>query len=148
MRDLVILLVRLIRTILRLVRHGGVRAIVAESVVIKHQLLILNRSRRRAPNLRVVDRLIAGVCSLWIKPSRLQRVVIAFKPSTLLSFHRALVGAKISASVFIKAENQARSERSDSELDPCCSRNETAQSDLGMSSHCRSDQFGIRNLDS
>ena len=94
MRDLVILLVHLITTILRLVRPGGVRAIVAESFVIKHQLLILNRSRRRAPNLRVVDRLIAGVCSLWIKPSRLQRVAIAFKPSTLLSFHRALVRRK------------------------------------------------------
>src|SRR5262249_35959205 len=94
MYDLVILLVHLITTILRLVRPGGVRAIVAESVVIKHQLLILNRSRRRALNLRVVDRLIAGVCSLWIKPSRLQRVAIAFKPSTLLSFHRALVRRK------------------------------------------------------
>ena len=66
MHDLVILLVHLITTILRLVRPGGVRAIVAESVVIKHQLLILNRSRRRALNLRVVDRLIAGVCSLGL----------------------------------------------------------------------------------
>jgi hypothetical protein len=27
-----------------------------ESVLLKHQLLILNRSRRRAPNLRAVDR--------------------------------------------------------------------------------------------
>jgi putative transposase len=64
---------------------------VAESVLVKHQLLILNRSRRRAPNLRALDRLIAGICSLWIKPTRLRRVAIVFKPSTLLSFHRALV---------------------------------------------------------
>ena len=66
----------------------------AESVLAKHQLLILNRSRRRAPNLRVLDRLIAGFCSLWIKPSRLSRVAIAFKPSTLLNLHRALVQRK------------------------------------------------------
>src|SRR5215472_5762007 len=94
MRDLVILLVHVITTILRLVRPGGLRAVVAESVLAKHQLMILNHSRRRAPNLRVQDRLIAGICSLWIKPNRLQRVAIALKPSTLLSFHRALVKRK------------------------------------------------------
>jgi putative transposase len=94
MRHLIILMVHLITTLLRVVRPGGVRAVVAESVLAKHQLLILNRSRRRAPNLRILDRLIAGFCSLWIKPSRLSRVAIAFKPSTLLNFHRALVQRK------------------------------------------------------
>ena len=38
-----------ITTVLRLVRPGGLRAVVAESVLAKHQLLILNRLRRRAP---------------------------------------------------------------------------------------------------
>jgi hypothetical protein len=45
MRDLAILLVHVITIILRLVGPGGVRAVVAESVLAKHQLLILNRSR-------------------------------------------------------------------------------------------------------
>jgi hypothetical protein len=57
-------------------------------------MLILNRSRRRAPNLRIQDRFIAGLCSLWIKPSRLRKVALAFKTSRLLSFHRALVQRK------------------------------------------------------
>src|SRR5215475_970871 len=91
MRDLVILLVHVITTILRLVRPGGLRAVIAESVLARHQLLILNRPRQRAPNLLALDRLIAGICSLWIRPNRLRRLAIAFKPSTLLSFHRALV---------------------------------------------------------
>src|SRR5215467_6889697 len=94
MRDLVILLVHVITTILRLVRPGGLRAVIAESVLARHQLLILNRSRQRAPNLLALDRLIAGICSLWIRPNRLRRLAIAFKPSTLLSFHRALVKRK------------------------------------------------------
>src|SRR5215475_10166070 len=67
MRHLIILLVHLIATVLRVVRPGGVRAVVAESALAKHQLLILNRSRRRPPNLSILDRLIAGFCSLWIK---------------------------------------------------------------------------------
>src|SRR5437867_3770939 len=94
MRDLIVLLLHLIATICRLARPRGLRAVVAESVLIKQQLLIVNRSRRRAPNLRVLDRLIAGFCLLWIKPTRLLRVAIALKPSTLLNFHRALVQRK------------------------------------------------------
>ena len=94
MRDLFILIVHLITTFTRLAKPGGLRAVVAESVLAKHQLLIVNRSRQRSPNLRIRDRLIAGLCSLWIKPSRFQRVAILFKPSTLLSFHRALVQRK------------------------------------------------------
>jgi putative transposase len=90
MRDLIVLLVHLITTVLRIAQPGGLRSVIAESVLIKHQLLIVNRSRRRAPNLRVWDRLIAGFCSLWIKPKRLLRSAFAFKPSTLLNFHRAL----------------------------------------------------------
>src|SRR6516225_7370729 len=94
MRDLLILVVHLITTVLRLARPGGLPAVVAESVLTKHQMLILNRSRRRAPNLRIQDRFIAGLCSLWIKPSRLRKVALAFRTSTLLSFHRALVQRK------------------------------------------------------
>jgi putative transposase len=94
MRDLLILIIHLITTVIRLAKPGGLRAVVAESVLAKHQMLILNRSRRRAPNLRIRDRLIAGFCSLWIKPGRLRKVALAFKISTLLSFHRALVQRK------------------------------------------------------
>ncbi len=94
MRDLFVLLVHLTTTLFRLACPGGVRAVVAESVLMKHQLLIVNRSRQRAPNLRVLDRLVAGFCSLWIKSTRFPRVAIALKPSTLLHFHRALVHRK------------------------------------------------------
>jgi len=46
MRHLFILVIHFMATVLKLVRPGGVRAVVAESVLAKHQLLILNRSRR------------------------------------------------------------------------------------------------------
>src|SRR6516162_4407684 len=94
MRELFILILHLITIFIRLAKPGGLRAIVAESVLAKHQLLIVNRSRRRSPNLRIKDRLIAGFCSLWIKPRRFRRMAILFKQSTLLSFHRALVQRK------------------------------------------------------
>jgi hypothetical protein len=52
MRDFVIVFVHLIVTLARLARPGGLRSVVAESVLVRHQLLILNRGRQRAPNLR------------------------------------------------------------------------------------------------
>jgi len=69
MRDVLILLVHLIVTLIRLARPGGIRAVVAESVLVKHQLVISNRSRKRAPNLRALDRIIAGLCALLIHPA-------------------------------------------------------------------------------
>ena len=63
---------------------------VAESVLVKQQLLILNRSRKRCANLRLADRIVAGVCALFMRPRRLIRSAIILKPSTLLGVHRAL----------------------------------------------------------
>jgi transposase InsO family protein len=93
-RELVVLLLHVLATVVRIARPGGVRAVVAESVLVKHQLLILNRSRKRAPRLRLTDRVIAGVCALFIRPGRLVRSAIVLKPSTLLRFHRALTTKK------------------------------------------------------
>jgi hypothetical protein len=82
MRDLAVLVLHLLTTFARLAGPGGARAVVAESVLVKQQLLILNRSRRRSPNLRLADRVIAGVCTLLMRPSRLARAAIVLKPRT------------------------------------------------------------------
>src|SRR5216684_4075287 len=94
MRDLVILFIHLLTTAARLAGRGGLRSVVAESVLLKHQLLILNRSRQRAPPLRLSDRLVAGGCALLMPPSRLIRSAIVLKPSTLLRLHHALRSRK------------------------------------------------------
>ena len=90
MRDPIILLVHLIATLARLIGPGGLRSVVVESILVKHQLLILNRSRQRAPNLRASDRILAGVCALFMRPARVFRSAIVLRPSTILNFHRTL----------------------------------------------------------
>jgi putative transposase len=93
-RDLAVLFLHLLATVARLAGPGGARSVVAESVLVKHQLLILNRSRKRSPNLRPSDRVVAGLCAVFIRPGRLIRSAIVFKPSTLLRLHRALIQRK------------------------------------------------------
>ena len=63
MRDVVILFLPLIATVVRLARPGGLRSVISESLLLKHQLQILNRGRKRAPNLRPAERFIAGLCA-------------------------------------------------------------------------------------
>ena len=89
MRDLAILFVHVIVTLAQLARPGGLRSVVAESVLVRRQLLILNRGRKRAPNLRATDRIIAGLCTLFIRPARVLRSAVVLKASTL--FHLSML---------------------------------------------------------
>jgi len=51
MRGLFILVIHLLATLAKLIRPGGVRSVVAESLLLKHQLLILKRARKIAPKI-------------------------------------------------------------------------------------------------
>jgi putative transposase len=81
MRDLAVLVIHLLATVARLAGPGGARAVVAESVLVKQQLLILNRSQRRSLNLCLADRVVAGVCTLVMRPKRLVRACPSPKPA-------------------------------------------------------------------
>ena len=94
MRDLFVLFVHLVVTTVRLMRPGGARAIVAESLLLKQQLLIVTRSRRRAPDLRPLDRVVAGLCAGLTGRARIRRCAIVLKPATILGFQRLLVKRK------------------------------------------------------
>ena len=95
MRDIFTLFLHAIVTIIRLSQPGGLRSVVAESVLMRHQGLILNRGRKRAPNLRSSDRVIAALCILMMRPpSRVVRSAGVLKTSTLLHFHKMLIQQK------------------------------------------------------
>jgi len=91
---LAVLLLHLVATVARLAGPGGARSVVAESLLLKQPLLILNRSRNRSPRLRLSDRMLAGVCALLMRPRRLVRSAIVLRPSTLFGLHRALTKRK------------------------------------------------------
>ena len=81
-------------TAAKLCQPGGVRAVIAENLPLKQQLIVLRRPRQRAPNLTVGDRLLCAVGSLFLSPGRIRKVAIGVRPATLLTFHRALVRRK------------------------------------------------------
>jgi transposase InsO family protein len=90
MKDTIFLLFHLLTTMAKLIQPGGSRAVIAENLLLKQQLMIHSRSRLRAPNLTTQERTVLGFLSLLLNPRRLVRSAIIIKPSTLLSFHNAL----------------------------------------------------------
>ena len=90
MKDVISLIFHLLTTMAKLLQPGGSRAIIAENLLLKQQLIIHSRSRQRAPNLSVQDRALLGFWALYLNHRRIARSAIILKPSTELRFHAAL----------------------------------------------------------
>ena len=76
---------------LRLLRPGGARALIAENIALRKQLLTVSRHQKRSPKLTAAERIIFGILAPMISAKRLSQVAITLKPATFLKFHKALV---------------------------------------------------------
>jgi len=79
---------------IKISRPGGVKAVTAENMALRQQLITLSRQHRRSPKLKTSDRIIFGLLCSWINPKRLSKIAILVKPATILKFHKALVKRK------------------------------------------------------
>ncbi|MCP4287773.1 MAG: hypothetical protein GY792_25605 [Gammaproteobacteria bacterium] len=66
----------LLTTLAKLLGPGGAKAIVADSLIMKQQLLVISRTRKRAPNLSGIDRFLLGFWSLLLSPHHIRRSAI------------------------------------------------------------------------
>src|ERR1022692_1010412 len=73
MKCLVSPILRLPAFLITLLGTRGIRAVLAENFPLKRQLLVLRRSRRRAPSLCTADRWLFGFYSQFLTPRRLIR---------------------------------------------------------------------------
>ncbi len=89
--QLLYIIFRLLFSILRL---SGISSIVAENIILKQQLIILSRNKKRCPNLSNSDRLIFGFLSKYINFKRLTRIAVLVKPATLIKLHKLFVSRK------------------------------------------------------
>ena len=97
MKDVFVLLAHLLTTVARILGPGGTRAVMAESLLVKQQLLIVSRARQRAPNLTALDRFLLGFWTLFLPPGRIPKSAVSIRPSTILKFHRCLLQRKYRA---------------------------------------------------
>ena len=90
MKSILLLFIHLVVIIAKLLGPGGAKAIVADSLLMKQQLLIIKRSRLRAPRLTVSDRFSLAFWSLFLIPRQIERAAVIVRPSTLLKLHAQL----------------------------------------------------------
>ncbi len=86
--------IHLIVLLAKMLRPTGWKKIIAENLMLKHQLAIMARSHKKARNLQFPDRVILAWLSILIPRKRLNTLAIAVQPATLIKFHRALVKRK------------------------------------------------------
>ena len=94
MLEIIELLIHYLVTLIKLLKPGGVKRVMAESIAIKHQLVVMNRTRKRSPALVTRDRF--RLLAILIGDRRLQKVAVILKPAAILAFDKALVKRKYS----------------------------------------------------
>jgi len=80
--------------VLRRMQPGGSAALVAEVFLLRQQLLVARRGKKKCPSLSILDRFVMALCTLVMTPRRVKRAAILVAESTLLDLHRALVARK------------------------------------------------------
>jgi putative transposase len=96
MGSILTLFLDIIRLAARLIRPGGMTRVVAEHLILRQQLILLQRKRKRAPRLLTFDRMVFAISSLFIRTSRLPALSVVIAHSSVLALHRALVNRKYS----------------------------------------------------
>jgi putative transposase len=96
MPEAIELLIHFFVSAIKLLKPGGVKVVMAESIAMKQQLIVMNRGRKRSPVLTTPDRFLFGILAVFIGGSRLKKIAVIIKPTTLLSFQKSLVNRKYS----------------------------------------------------
>ena len=76
MENLFVVFAHILATIAKLLMLGGAKALVSENLLLKQQLLVINRSRLRAPNLTPQDRLFIGFLATLLGLRRTSRLAV------------------------------------------------------------------------
>lgn len=96
MSEAIELLIHVFVSAIKLLKPGGVKVVMAESIAMKQQLIVMNRGKKRSPKLATSDRFLFGLLAGVIGRRRLKKIAVIIKPTTLLAFHKLLVNRKYS----------------------------------------------------
>ena len=58
------------------------KALIAENLLLKHQLLLTTPSRKRKPKFLPLDRFLLGLWTILLDPRRIERAACSIRPQT------------------------------------------------------------------
>ena len=77
------------------------RRVVAKFLLLKNQRLISNCSRRRAPNLTMLDRLVPGLTTLFLCPHRILKTICEYQTGNPIQVPQSFGSSKLSPAVLL-----------------------------------------------
>jgi hypothetical protein len=108
MREVFCAIATTLSVFFQLSKPGGYRAVAAEMLILRVQLMTVQRGRKKSPPLSPLQRLLLAFASAFVVPRRLARAAVLVKPATILKFHRLLVKRKYKALYSNKARQSGR----------------------------------------
>ncbi len=66
MKNIVFLILHIFVALLKILRPGGSKALIAENMAMRQQLMVSMRNRKKSPNLATADRIIFGLLGTFI----------------------------------------------------------------------------------
>jgi transposase InsO family protein len=94
MANILLLLFHFASSLVKLAKPGGTKALVAENLLLRQQLIVARRGLHRSPRLLTSERFTFALLTPAIGIRRLKKTAIILKPATLLRLHKELVMRK------------------------------------------------------
>jgi putative transposase len=70
------LFIHFLCTLFALLKPGGVKAVMAENLALKQQLIVLSRGKGRSPKLSTVDRFFFGFIHFLVSTQRISKIAV------------------------------------------------------------------------
>jgi putative transposase len=86
MQRFISLILHFIRIIILFSQPTGAKALIAENMKLRKQLIQLTRKNKSSHKLSFLDRLFYAVSVYFINPNRLGKSAIIIKPATIIKF--------------------------------------------------------------
>ena len=145
MKDLLLTLLHLTVMTATLCGPGGVRAVIAENLLLKQQLIVLRRPRQRAPRLTASDRLLFGFGALFLSRGRIRKIAIGVRPSDAPGVASGVGASQIPPTVLVeRVPEEARTEGAERGTYPRHRRAQVAESSVRLSTECAHHRANVR----
>ncbi len=86
MLKILFLILHFIRITIMLAKPEGTKALIAENIMLRKQLIQLSRKHKRSPKLSFLDRLYFAILAHFINPRRLIKSAIIHSQQPSLNF--------------------------------------------------------------
>ena len=96
MKEAITFFIYFVSTILKIMRPGGIKSIIAENLAMKQQLIIMKRKSKilRSPPLTPFQRIFFSFLSFFMSEDQVKQIAVIISPSTIFRFHQLLINRK------------------------------------------------------